>query len=86
MFELIGGPIVLDLISQPSNRIDDALTIGKNDASTLAGLYWHALSRRPTEEEQKRLLQYVVDAKDKRLAWQDVVWALVNSKEFLLRR
>lgn len=86
VFELIGGPIVLDLISQPSNRIDDALAKGKSDASTLAGLYWHALSRRPTEEERERLLRYVKEAEDKRLAWQDVVWALVNSKEFLLRR
>jgi hypothetical protein len=86
VFELIGGPIVMDLISQPSNRIDDALAKGKTDASLLAGLYWHALSRTPTADEKDRLLKYVAASKDKRLAWQDVVWALVNSKEFLLRR
>jgi hypothetical protein len=77
---------VLDLLSQPGNRIDDSLTAGKKDASTLDALYWHALSRRPTAEERDRLLEHVAKAKDKRLSWQDVVWALVNSKEFLLRR
>jgi hypothetical protein len=86
VFELIGGPIVLDLISQESNRIDDGLAAGKTDASLLAGLYWNALSRQPTTAEREQILKYVAAAQDKRLAWQDVVWALVNSKEFLLRR
>jgi hypothetical protein len=86
VFEMIGGPIVIDLLNQPGNRIDDGLRTGKRDASQLDALYWHALSRRPTAGEREQMLSYVAAADDARTAWQDVVWALVNSKEFLLRR
>jgi hypothetical protein len=86
VFEMIGGPIVVDLLNQSGNRIDDGLKDGKRDASMLDGFYWHALNRRPTGDEREQVLAYVAKAGDKRRAWQDVVWALVNSKEFLLRR
>lgn len=86
VFELIGGPIVVELLNQSGNRIDDGLQAGKREASMLEGFYWHALNRRPTGDEREQVLAYVAKTDDQRRAWQDVVWALVNSKEFLLRR
>lgn len=86
VFEMIGGPIVVNLLTQKGNRIDDGLAAAKPPASMLDSLYWNALNRRPTKEERQAMLEHVEKANDKRQAWQDVAWALVNSKEFLLRR
>ena len=86
VFELIGGTVMVELLNKPGNRVDDGIAAGKSPDSMLAGLYWNALNRRPSNDERKLMLAHVEQAKDRRAAWQDVVWALVNSKEFLLRR
>ncbi len=44
------------------------------------------LGREPTASERARASWHMsATAKDRRKAWEDVAWALVNSKEFLLR-
>ncbi len=86
VFELIGGTVMVELLNKPGNRVDDGLEAGKSPDSMLAGLYWNALNRPPTDDERKLMLAHIEQAQDRRAAWQDVVWALVNSKEFLLRR
>ena len=43
------------------------------------------LSRRPNETEESALLGHVSGSLDRRRAWEDVHWALLNSKEFLFR-
>ena len=49
-------------------------------------LFWTALTRPPTSAEQERLTALLAHAPDKRAALEDVLWALLNSKEFILRR
>lgn len=47
-------------------------------------LYLTALSRRPTDEELRTASQYVEARKENpRAAFEDLVWAILNSKEFL---
>lgn len=46
-------------------------------------LYLGALSRLPSEAERSRALSFVSAEKDPRRALEDVLWALVNSKEFI---
>jgi hypothetical protein len=48
-------------------------------------LYLGALSRRPTDAERKKLLEAFAE-NDHRVAVEDVLWALLNSKEFLYNR
>jgi hypothetical protein len=43
------------------------------------------LSRLPAEGEVQAALGHVDRAADKRKAWEDVQWALINSKESLFR-
>lgn len=85
-FQMLTGDLVNNLIRQSDNRIGKMLADGKRDGEVLEEMYLSALSRTPTTAERDKLLAYVTGAKDKRAAWEDVVWGLLNSKEFLLRR
>jgi hypothetical protein len=41
-----------------------------------------ALSRFPTPAEEELFLRHLTTADDPRTAWNDIVWALLNSQEF----
>jgi len=49
-------------------------------------LYWTALSRSPTSIEVSESVKYFSESKDKRHAIEDLAWALLNAKEFVLRK
>ncbi len=78
-----------------SGEIQGKLTNGGGRAALLAGdqarehapkvreLYLLALAREPTAEEMGVVLGYLERSENPRLAYEDIVWALVNTKEFL---
>ncbi len=84
-FEMLSGPLVDRLIGDKDNRIGRLLERELSDSEIAEHFYWTALSRPPTPEEHKRVLALVGEADDRRSAWEDVLWGLLNSKEFLLR-
>ena len=84
-FQLINGSVVRDRIEARNNRIGRLLVAGAPDGSILDELYLAALSREPTVVEREGILAHIGKASDRRKGWEDVAWALVNSKEFLLR-
>jgi len=84
-FQLLTGELVHKLLRDPDNRLGPLLTTA-DDAAILDELYLTALARHPTAAEEETLLGYVGKAADRRAAWEDVAWGLVNAKEFLLRR
>ncbi|MEL6110303.1 MAG: DUF1549 domain-containing protein, partial [Planctomycetota bacterium] len=49
----------------------------------LRRLYKTSLSREPTDGEIKTSTAYLAGSENQRQAWEDLIWALVNSKEFL---
>jgi hypothetical protein len=85
-FQLMTGDVVNGLLKQPDNRIGQRLAAKADAKEVLADLYLATLTRPPSEDEAERLLSYVARATDKRAAWEDIAWGLINSKEFLLRR
>lgn len=52
-------------------------------AERLRDLYMAALSRGPTKDELATLLGHIEKKADDRAAYADILWALVNTKEFL---
>jgi hypothetical protein len=59
---------------------------GNDDQSLIGALFVKCLSRAPTDEEQAAVLAFVGAAADRREAYEDVLWSLINSAEFRYRR
>lgn len=58
----------------------------KDDEAALSALYRRVLARVPNEEEKKIALGYVKEVDDRKQAFEDLFWSLLNSAEFLSRR
>ena len=85
-FHLISGPQITKLIAQSDNRIGKGLAGGKTDEQVIDELYWAALTHAPTPEELAAMLAHVKETGDRRKGLEDVMWALLNAKEFVLRK
>jgi hypothetical protein len=85
-FQLITGPLLNKMLNDPDNRLRRLLSAGKSDAEIIEEFYLAALCRPPSATEQRTAREMMGRAKDRRAALEDLVWGLVNAKEFLLRR
>jgi hypothetical protein len=85
-FQMISGPAINDLLDAPDNRLAQLLTGGKSNHEIIEELYWTALTRPPTEKESNRATTLLDQSKDKRRVLEDLTWALLNAKEFVLRK
>ncbi len=83
--QLINGPTVNDKLRNPNNRVGRLLAKQLSERAMLDELYLATLTRLPTDEDVKVALAYLSKNSDKRKAWEDLHWALINSKEFLFR-
>jgi hypothetical protein len=84
-FQMINGDSVRRKLDDPGNRIGRLMERHARADEILDELYLAALCRRPTTPERAAILARVQSASVPRDAWQDVAWAIINSKEFLLR-
>lgn len=78
-----------------SSEIQGKLTAGSGRAATLSAdkerdnadkvkeLYLLAFSRDPSSEEREIALAHIEKTGDEKIAFEDIVWALINTKEFL---
>ncbi len=82
---LVNGDTINNLIKAPGNIIDRLLARSDwSGARKIEEIYLSALSRRPTPEESAELNKSFTDEGPdaQRKAYQDVLWAILNSKEF----
>lgn len=84
--QMMTGPLVNRALTEPNNRIGQRLKAGQSNAELLDELFVAALCRMPNDRERSAILARVEGAADRRAAWEDVLAALLNSKEFLLRK
>jgi len=83
--QLINGPTINDKLRNPANRLGKLLADKKTEIEILDALYLAALSRPATDSERVPALSHVAKGMDKRKAWEDVLWAIMNTREFLFR-
>ena len=84
-FQLISGPLINNQLSAKDNRLTEMVKSGRTDEQIVEELYWTTLTRPPNDKERATTASLLAKAPDKRAALEDVTWALLNSKEFILR-
>jgi hypothetical protein len=88
-FQLINGAAVRTILEADDNRIGRLLRDQTPAPALVDELTLAILGRPPTASERDTFLAHVARAGEadtsRRKGWEDVAWALINSKEFLLR-
>ncbi|MBY0525081.1 MAG: DUF1549 and DUF1553 domain-containing protein [Gemmataceae bacterium] len=85
-FQLLTGELMNEMLGAADNRIGKLLAAKKSNREIIEEFYLTALCRPPSAKELLATVALVDRATDRRAALEDVVWGLVNAKEFLLRR
>ena len=67
-------------------RLARILNDFSNDDDALSELYLLVLSRQPSEKELKICRKYLSSAPNRREGFEDLMWSLLNSSEFLTKR
>lgn len=81
---LLNSTQVQQKLADPAGRAALAAAgAPESDATQIQTLYRLALSREPDEEELQTALDYLGESRDRQAAYEDLVWAVINSKEFL---
>jgi hypothetical protein len=62
------------------------LSEGKSDEQIVTALYQRVLTRKPIQAELAICKRYILKVGDRREALEDVLWSLVNSTEFLIKK
>ena len=62
------------------------LTTTQNDEDVVVDLYLRCFAREPKANEIKTCLEYVREVGNRTEAFEDILWSLVNSTEFLYRQ
>ena len=83
--QMINGPVVHNKLRADEGRIAQMIAAGKSDDEIITTLYLAAVSRPPVPEELAASKQHIAAQSDRRMALEDVGWAVLNSKEFLFQ-
>jgi hypothetical protein len=80
---LLNSAEVQNKVANANGRLAGMLKDKKPDAVILEELYLLAFGRLPKADESKEVLDYIASQKDRKSAFEDVLWALLNTKEFM---
>jgi hypothetical protein len=80
---MMTSPIVTTRIrAEGTDRVANLLKSGKSDDELIEELFLATLSRRPKTQEVEVAKRVI--AKDKKIGFEDIQWALLNTTEFLV--
>ncbi len=84
VLNLINGPTVNQKLGSPNGRVMQLLNAKKTPDQITEELYLAALARKPTEKEMAAALKLFSKAPNPKEGAEDLMWGLLNMKEFLL--
>jgi hypothetical protein len=84
---LMNSPLVNNRTqARPGTVLGEILASTYDNRAALDALYLRVLSRQPTAREVEICGRYLSAVGDRREAFEDIFWSLINSTEFLTRR
>ncbi len=81
---LTNHPAVRQKIASPRGRIAQIVKGVVGEGERIDELYLWTLSRLPADEERQTCVKYVRESRSPQRGLEDVLWSLLNTKEFLL--
>ena len=69
-----------------NNRLSEIVRKYSDDQDAIAEVYLLALSREPSDRELKVCQTYLRETSNRAEAYEDILWGLLNSSEFLAKR
>ena len=82
---LRNDPEVLKLLDRPEGWLKQVAK-SKDADELVRQAYFRVLNRVPDDREMGVAKKYLTDAKDTQAGLRDLLWALVNTKEFIVNR
>ncbi len=82
VLQLMTGEVINRKIAHPKGRIAELIRAGNSPKNIVEELYLVTLSRYPNLEERKTALGLFTSSKSLQSAGEDLLWALLNTKEF----
>jgi hypothetical protein len=83
VLHLLNSDEVQGKISRTGGRVDLIVKSDRSDAEKVEELFLWAVGHKPSQEKLELALAHIEkNDKNKKLAFEDVLWALINSKEF----
>jgi hypothetical protein len=83
VLHIANGDVIQNKLSDKSGRIARLVDAEADDEALIRELYLVTFSRPPTDEELSRAQSIIGSTDDRRPAVEDLMWALLNSREFL---
>jgi hypothetical protein len=72
--------------AQGTNMLARILKDNAADDDALRVVYLRTLARRPADREMTRLREHIKSVSNRAEAYEDILWALINSTEFQMKR
>jgi hypothetical protein len=80
---LLNSNEVQTKLASANSRAEQLSKDARGDAEKVEELFWSAFGRAPSSGEATSALDHLAKYKDKRKeAYEDIIWALINAKEF----
>ena len=83
VLQLANGELVQRKLTDKNGRLSKLIDSKAADESAFTDFYLVALSRFPTAREVEHCRTILASAADRRAGLEDILWALLNSREFL---
>jgi uncharacterized protein DUF1549/uncharacterized protein DUF1553 len=84
---LLNSDEVQNKLSRGGARADQMVKDKRPDAEKLTELFLWAFARKPTADDLKVATEHLAKhEKDKKIAYENIIWALLNTKEFIFNQ